>query len=62
MGIFITLLLSGMYVHCFQELFVADGEGLPRSLVEEQARSYRQILSLFSLQVDDSHFHVATSS
>ncbi|KAL8543750.1 hypothetical protein ACS0TY_004350 [Phlomoides rotata] len=33
-----------------KELFVADGEGLPRSLVEEQAKSYRQILSLFTLQ------------
>lgn len=46
----------------FQDLFVAEGEGLPRSLVEEEAKFYRQILSLFSLQVDDSHFRIATNS
>ncbi|KAL1547598.1 protein unc-13 isoform X2 [Salvia divinorum] len=33
-----------------KELFIADGEGLPRSLVEEEAKFYRQVLSLFSLQ------------
>ncbi|KAG8374878.1 hypothetical protein BUALT_Bualt10G0041300 [Buddleja alternifolia] len=34
------------------DLFVAEGEGLPRSLVEEEAKFYRQILSLFSLQTE----------
>lgn len=35
----------------FQDLFVAEGEGLPRSLVEKEAKFYSQILSLFSLKV-----------
>ncbi|XP_042055617.1 protein unc-13 homolog isoform X3 [Salvia splendens] len=35
-----------------KELFIADGEGLPRSLVEEEAKFYRQVLSLFSLQTE----------
>ncbi|KAL0331303.1 UNVERIFIED_CONTAM: protein unc-13 [Sesamum angustifolium] len=35
-----------------QDLFVADGEGLPRSLVEEQAKFYHQILNLFSLKTE----------
>ncbi|KAH6758083.1 hypothetical protein C2S52_023025 [Perilla frutescens var. hirtella] len=35
-----------------KELFIADGEGLPRSLVEEEAKFYRQILGLFSLQAE----------
>ncbi|XP_057764080.1 protein unc-13 homolog isoform X2 [Salvia miltiorrhiza] len=33
-----------------KELFIADGEGLPRSLVEEEAKFYRQVLGFFSLQ------------
>ncbi|KAL3647194.1 hypothetical protein CASFOL_008162 [Castilleja foliolosa] len=35
-----------------KDLFVADGEGLPRSLVEKEAKSYHKILSLFSLQTE----------
>ncbi|KAI3468779.1 hypothetical protein Pfo_025442 [Paulownia fortunei] len=35
-----------------KDLFVADGEGLPRSLVVEEAKFYRRILSLFSLQTE----------
>ncbi|KAL0324333.1 UNVERIFIED_CONTAM: protein unc-13 [Sesamum calycinum] len=35
-----------------EDLFVADGEGLPRSLVEEQAKFYHQILNLFSLKTE----------
>ncbi|PIN12113.1 hypothetical protein CDL12_15283 [Handroanthus impetiginosus] len=35
-----------------KDLFVADGDGLPRSLVEEEAKFYRQILSLFSLPTE----------
>ncbi|XP_011081012.1 uncharacterized protein LOC105164132 isoform X1 [Sesamum indicum] len=35
-----------------KDLFVADGEGLPRSLVEEQAKFYHQILNLFSLKTE----------
>lgn len=33
-----------------EDLFVANGEGLPRSLVEEESKFVHQILSLFSLQ------------
>lgn len=39
-------------LNMLKELFIADGEGLPRSLVEEEAKPYRQILSLFSLQTE----------
>nr|GEZ48823.1 hypothetical protein [Tanacetum cinerariifolium] len=35
-----------------QDLFVADGEGLPRSLVEVESKFAHQILSLFSLDAD----------
>lgn len=34
-----------------QDFFVADGEGLPRSTVEREAKFSHQVLSLFSLQV-----------
>ncbi|XP_073055673.1 protein unc-13 homolog isoform X1 [Primulina eburnea] len=34
----------------FEDLFVANGEGLPRSLIEEESKFVHQILSLFSLQ------------
>lgn len=37
--------------HYLKDLFIADGEGLPRSLVEEEAKFAHQILSLYSLQV-----------
>lgn len=33
-----------------QDFFVADGEGLPRSTVEREAKFAHQVLSLFSLQ------------
>ncbi|GFQ01344.1 hypothetical protein PHJA_002278300 [Phtheirospermum japonicum] len=35
-----------------KDLFVAEGEGLPRSLVEKEAKFYHKILSLFSLQTE----------
>ncbi|KAF5729965.1 hypothetical protein HS088_TW20G00334 [Tripterygium wilfordii] len=35
-----------------KEFFIADGEGLPRSLVEKEAKSAKQILSLFSLETE----------
>ncbi|KAL6556752.1 hypothetical protein OROHE_006628 [Orobanche hederae] len=35
-----------------KDLFVAEGEGLPRSLVEKEAKIYHKILSLFSLQTE----------
>ncbi|KAL3818096.1 hypothetical protein ACJIZ3_004001 [Penstemon smallii] len=37
-------------LNMLKDLFIADGEGLPRSLVEEEAKFAHQILSLFSLQ------------
>lgn len=37
--------------HYLKDLFIADGEGLPRSLVEEEAKFAHQLLSLYSLQV-----------
>lgn len=36
-------------LNMLKELFVADGEGLPRSLVDVEAKLSHQILSLFSL-------------
>lgn len=35
----------------FQDFFVASGEGLPRSVVEQEAKFAEEILSLFSVQV-----------
>uniref|UniRef100_A0A2P2M0S4 MHD2 domain-containing protein n=1 Tax=Rhizophora mucronata TaxID=61149 RepID=A0A2P2M0S4_RHIMU len=35
-----------------KEFFVADGHGLPRSLVEQEAKSAHHIISLFSLQTE----------
>ncbi|XP_051137356.1 protein unc-13 homolog isoform X2 [Andrographis paniculata] len=35
-----------------KELFVAEGEGLPRSSVEQEAKFYHQIMSLFSLKTE----------
>ncbi|KAF8027381.1 hypothetical protein BT93_E0321 [Corymbia citriodora subsp. variegata] len=35
-----------------KEFFIADGEGLPRSLVEKEAQFAAQILQLFSLKTD----------
>ncbi|GER43304.1 hypothetical protein STAS_20150 [Striga asiatica] len=35
-----------------KDMFVAEGEGLPRSLVEKEAKSYNKILSLFSLPTE----------
>ncbi|XP_050227666.1 protein unc-13 homolog isoform X2 [Mercurialis annua] len=35
-----------------KDFFVADGEGLPRSLVEKEARFAQQILGLFSIQTE----------
>ncbi|XP_010055606.2 protein unc-13 homolog isoform X2 [Eucalyptus grandis] len=35
-----------------KEFFIADGEGLPRSLVEKEAKFAAQILQLFSLKTD----------
>ncbi|KAA8522362.1 hypothetical protein F0562_013277 [Nyssa sinensis] len=37
-------------LNMLKDIFVADGEGLPRSLVEVEAKFAHQILSLFSLQ------------
>ncbi|KAL6556364.1 hypothetical protein OROGR_005652 [Orobanche gracilis] len=48
-----------------KDLFVAEGEGLPRSLVEKEAKSYHEILSLFSLQMlmaSSEHISVGVSS
>ncbi|XP_071917499.1 protein unc-13 homolog isoform X3 [Coffea arabica] len=39
-------------LNMLKDLFVADGEGLPRSLVEEEAKFAHQLLSLFSLQAE----------
>lgn len=39
-------------LNMFQDFFVADGEGLPRSLVHQEAKLAQQILSLFSLQTE----------
>ncbi|EFH50969.1 hypothetical protein ARALYDRAFT_327303 [Arabidopsis lyrata subsp. lyrata] len=35
-----------------KEFFIADGEGLPRSLVEQEAKQAKEILDLFSLESD----------
>ncbi|GAV68924.1 DUF810 domain-containing protein [Cephalotus follicularis] len=35
-----------------KEFFIADGEGLPRSLVEKEAKSAEHILSLYSLETE----------
>ncbi|KAF8379445.1 hypothetical protein HHK36_028881 [Tetracentron sinense] len=35
-----------------KDFFVANGEGLPRAVVEQEARLAQQILSLFSLQTE----------
>lgn len=37
-------------LNILKEFFIADGEGLPRSLVEEEAKFPEQILTLFSLE------------
>ncbi|KAM3687195.1 hypothetical protein ACJW31_10G059700 [Castanea mollissima] len=37
-------------LNMLKEFFIADGEGLPRSLVEQEANFAEQILSLYSLQ------------
>ncbi|CAH9144355.1 unnamed protein product [Cuscuta epithymum] len=42
-----------------KDLFVADGEGLPRSLVTEEAKAAQQIISLFSLQLDMASIRAA---
>ncbi|RAL44398.1 hypothetical protein DM860_011675 [Cuscuta australis] len=44
------------------DLFVSDGEGLPRSLVTEEAKAVQQIISLFSLQADSVIRMLMTSS
>eukprot|EP00257_Ricinus_communis_P027165 XP_025014579.1 protein unc-13 homolog isoform X3 [Ricinus communis] len=35
-----------------KDFFIADGEGLPRSLVEQEAKFAQQILGIFSLQTE----------
>ncbi|KAL3499395.1 hypothetical protein ACH5RR_038488 [Cinchona calisaya] len=39
-------------LNMLKDLFVADGEGLPRTLVGEEAKFAHQLLSLFSLQAE----------
>lgn len=39
-------------LNMLKDLFVADGEGLPRSLVEEEAKFAHQVLTLFSLPAE----------
>ncbi|KAL8106727.1 hypothetical protein AgCh_023473 [Apium graveolens] len=39
-------------LHILKDFFIADGEGLPRSLVENEAQFAHQILNLFSLQTE----------
>lgn len=39
------------YCSTSQDFFVADGEGLPRSVVEQEAKFPEEILDLYSLQV-----------
>uniref|UniRef100_A0A5B7C3J2 MHD1 domain-containing protein n=1 Tax=Davidia involucrata TaxID=16924 RepID=A0A5B7C3J2_DAVIN len=39
-------------LNMLKDIFVADGEGLPLSLVEEEAKLAHQILSLFSFQAE----------
>ncbi|MCD7447585.1 hypothetical protein HAX54_032203 [Datura stramonium] len=49
-------------LNILKDLFVADGEGLPRSLVEEEPRFAHQILSLFSLRAESVIQLLMTSS
>ncbi|XP_016460654.2 protein unc-13 homolog isoform X1 [Nicotiana tabacum] len=49
-------------LNILKDLFVAEGEGLPRSLVEEEARFAHQILSLFSLRAESVIQLLMTSS
>lgn len=35
----------------FQDLFVADGQGLPRSVVEKEANLAQQVLDLYAMKV-----------
>lgn len=39
-------------LNVLKEFFVAEGEGLPRSLVEQEAKFAQQILGLFSLKTE----------
>uniref|UniRef100_A0A7N0VHE3 MHD2 domain-containing protein n=1 Tax=Kalanchoe fedtschenkoi TaxID=63787 RepID=A0A7N0VHE3_KALFE len=39
-------------LNIFKDFFVADGDGLPRSLVELEARTAMDVLSLFSRQTE----------
>lgn len=39
----------------FQDFFIADGEGLPRTLVEKEAKFAEEILGLYSLPVSLSY-------
>lgn len=49
-------------LNILKDLFVADGEGLPRSLVQEEAKFSHKILSLFSLQTESVIQMLITSS
>ncbi|CAN4127430.1 unnamed protein product [Withania somnifera] len=49
-------------LNILKDLFVAEGEGLPRSLVNEEARFAHQILSLFSLRAESVIQLLMTSS
>ncbi|KAM7494210.1 hypothetical protein LguiB_028819 [Lonicera macranthoides] len=56
-------------LNILKDLFVADGEGLPRSLVEVEATLAHQILNLFSLQTEsvirmlmNASEHISTGS
>ncbi|XP_023635910.1 uncharacterized protein LOC17883429 isoform X2 [Capsella rubella] len=46
----ITLMEEDLSI--LKEFFIADGEGLPRSLVEQEAKQAREILDLYSLETD----------
>jgi hypothetical protein len=46
----ITLMEEDLSI--LKEFFIADGEGLPRSLVEQEAKQAKEILDLYSLEVN----------
>jgi hypothetical protein len=46
----ITLMEEDLSI--LKEFFIADGEGLPRSLVEQEAKQAKEILDLYSLESD----------
>ncbi|WCJ26204.1 hypothetical protein M5689_008039 [Euphorbia peplus] len=52
MSSFCTNLTVSLLAICRSDFFIADGEGLPRSVVDQEAKFAQQILGLFSLQTE----------